>query len=112
VSAARRALAPFLLTRILTAVVALVAVSFITSPTTCPDLCHPSSNPLLDAATRWDAGAYVAIAHDGYGAVPTNSVYFPLYPLLMRLSAAPLVAVTIVISSRAWSSRISLFSSR
>ncbi len=89
-SAARRVLAPFLLTRVLTAVVALVAVSFFPSPTTCPDLCHPSSNPLLDAATRWDAGAYVAIAHDGYGAVPANSAYFPLYPLLMRLIAAPL----------------------
>jgi hypothetical protein len=90
VSAARLVLAPFLLTRALTAIVALVAVSLFASPTTCPDVCHPSSNPLLDAATRWDAGAYVAIAHDGYGVVPANSAYFPLYPLLMRLLAAPL----------------------
>jgi hypothetical protein len=78
------------LTRVLTAIVALAAVALLPSPTTCPDVCHPSTNPLLDAATRWDAGAYVAIAHDGYGAVPANSAYFPLYPLLMRLLAAPL----------------------
>jgi hypothetical protein len=53
-------------------------------------VCHPSTNPLLDAATRWDAKAYVDIAHGGYGAVPANNAYLPLYPLLMRLLAAPL----------------------
>lgn len=90
VAAARVVLAPFLLTRVLTAMVALVAVALLPSPTICPDVCHPSSNPLLDAATRWDAGAYVAIAHEGYGAVPANSAYFPLYPLLMRLVATAL----------------------
>jgi hypothetical protein len=90
VSAARAVLAPFLLTRIVTAIVALAAVGLFSTPSTCPDLCHPSTNPLLDAATRWDAKAYVDIAHDGYGAVPANSAYFPLYPLLMRLLAAPL----------------------
>ena len=85
--AARAVLAPFLLTRALTAIVALVAVAIFPSPTTCPDVCHPSTNPLLDAATRWDAKAYVDIARDGYGAVPANSAYFPLYPLLIRLVA-------------------------
>ena len=83
-------LAPFLLTRALTIIVALAAVSLFPTPTTCPDVCHPSTNPLLDAATRWDAKAYVDIAHVGYGAVPANNAYFPLYPLLMRLVAAPL----------------------
>ena len=82
-------LAPFLLTRALTAIVALVSVALWPSPTTCADICHPSTNPLLDAATRWDSGAYVAIAHQGYGEVPANNAYFPLYPLLMRLVAAP-----------------------
>ena len=80
-------LAPFLLTRLLTVIVALAAVSLFPTPTTCPDVCHPSTNPLLDAATRWDAKAYVDIAHAGYGAVPANNAYFPLYPLLMRLLA-------------------------
>lgn len=89
-SAARAVLAPFVLTRVLTAIVALTAVGLFSSPTTCPDVCHPSTNPLLDAATRWDAGAYVDIAQDGYGPVPANSAYFPLYPLLMRVLAAPL----------------------
>src|SRR5437899_12163339 len=87
VSAARSVLAPFVLSRVLTAIVALAAISLFPSPTTCPDVCHPSTNPLLDAATRWDAKAYVDIAHDGYGAVPANNAYFPLYPLLMRLLA-------------------------
>jgi len=87
VSAARSVLAPFLLTRVLTAVVALVSVTLFSSPTTCPDVCHPSTNLLLDAATRWDAKAYVDIAHDGYGAVPANNAYFPLYPFLIRVLA-------------------------
>jgi hypothetical protein len=76
------------LTRAVTAIVALLAVALFSSPTTCADVCHPSTNPLLDAATRWDSGAYVAIAHQGYGEVPANNAYFPLYPLLMRLVAA------------------------
>ncbi len=85
--AARSVLAPFVLTRVLTAAVALASVTLFSSPTTCPDVCHPSSNPLLDAATRWDAKAYVDIAHDGYGAVPANNAYFPLYPFLIRVLA-------------------------
>ncbi|HTD63285.1 MAG TPA: mannosyltransferase family protein [Verrucomicrobiae bacterium] len=85
--AARSVLAPFLLTRVLTAIVALASVTIFSSPTICPDVCHPSSNPLLDAATRWDAKAYVDIAHDGYGAVPANNAYFPLYPFLIRVLA-------------------------
>lgn len=88
VAAARMVLVPFLLTRALTAIVALLAVALFPSPTSCADVCHPSTNPLLNAATRWDSGAYLAIAHQGYGEVPANNAYFPLYPLLMRLVAA------------------------
>lgn len=84
-SAARRVLVPFILTRVLTAAVALAAVARFPSPATCPDVCHPSTNPLLDAATRWDAGAYLSIARDGYGAEVTgNHAYLPLYPALMH----------------------------
>jgi hypothetical protein len=90
VSAARSVLAPFVVSRLLTAIVALAAVALFPSPTTCPDVCHPSSNLLLDAATRWDAKAYVDIAHDGYGVVPANNAYFPLYPFLMRVAATVL----------------------
>lgn len=89
-SAARSVLAPFLLTRALTAFIALAAVALFPTPTSCPDVCHPSANPLLDAATRWDAKAYVDIAHEGYGKVPANNAYFPLYPFLMRLLATVL----------------------
>ena len=63
----RAVLAPFVLTRILTAAVALASIALFPSPASCPDVCHPSTNPLLDAATRWDAKAYVDIAHDGDG---------------------------------------------
>jgi hypothetical protein len=77
VSDARTVLAPDLLTRVLTATVALTALGPFSPLTSCPDLCHRSTNPLLDAATRWDAGAYVAIAHQGYGTVaPSNNAYF------------------------------------
>ena len=86
-SAVRAVLAPFVLTRIITAIVALASVALFASPTTCPDVCHPSANPLLDAATRWDAKAYVDIAHEGYGRVPANNAYFPLYPLFIRALA-------------------------
>ena len=89
-SAARSVLTPFVVSRLLTAIVALAAVALFPSPTTCPDVCHPSGNLLLDAATRWDAKAYVDIAHDGYGVVPANNAYFPLYPLLMRVGATVL----------------------
>jgi hypothetical protein len=89
VSAARVLLAPFVVTRVLTAVVALIAVALFPTPTTCPDVCHPSTNPLLDAATRWDAYAYVLLARDGYGPIPASNAYFPLYPFLMRVLAVP-----------------------
>ena len=91
VSALRAVLGPYLLTRVLTVLVALSALAISSTPTSCPDLCHRSTNPLLDAATRWDAGAYIDIAHHGYGtAVPANNAYFPLYPFLMRLGAGGL----------------------
>ena len=89
-SALRGVLAPYALTRILTAVVALAAAALFPSPTICPDVCHPSTNPLLDVATRWDSGAYLALARDGYSAaVPANNAYFPLFPFLMRALGAP-----------------------
>jgi len=107
-TAARLVLVPFLLTRAITAIVALIAVGLFSTPTVCADVCHSSTNPLLDAATRWDSGAYLAIAHQGYGEVPANNAYFPLYPLLLRLVAALLggsddayLAAGIVISNLA-----------
>jgi hypothetical protein len=90
VSAARGVLLPFILTRAITAIVALAATALYPTPSVCPDVCHLSTNPLLDASARWDAGAYLVIAKEGYSAAAhANTAYFPLYPLLMRLLAAP-----------------------
>jgi mannosyltransferase PIG-V len=86
VSAARAVLLPFILTRALVAVVALAAGAFVPLSAVCRDACHASSIPLLDAASRWDADPYLAIARDGYHAdAPSHVAYFPLYPFLMRL---------------------------
>ena len=49
------------------------------------------NNELLNLPVRWDAGWYLQIATDGYRyaagdpAVQQNIVFFPAYPLLMRL---------------------------
>ena len=85
-SAARGVLIPFLLTRVLVAVVALAASAFVPLSAVCRDACHASSIPLLDVASRWDADPYLTIARDGYRAdAPSHVAYFPLYPFLMRL---------------------------
>lgn len=39
---------------------------------------------LLDLWSRWDAGWYLEIAHDGYGSDEASGAFFPLYPLLSR----------------------------
>src|SRR5512140_1084197 len=48
-----------------------------------------SSVPALDVWGVWDTGWYVGIADGGYASGPigpgqVNTVFFPLYPLLMR----------------------------
>lgn len=48
------------------------------------------NNQLLNGWARWDAGWYKAIAEQGYSAIPLieeqrNVVFFPLYPLLIRV---------------------------
>lgn len=47
---------------------------------------------LAAPAARWDSVWYLAIAHDGYrdGA---RTVFFPLYPLLVRIAGAPLALI-------------------
>jgi hypothetical protein len=89
VSAARAVLVPFLVTRLLVAVVALAAIALFPPSAVCRDACHASSISLLDAAARWDADPYLAIARDGYHAGALSHVaYFPLYPFLMRMGGA------------------------
>jgi hypothetical protein len=89
VSPTASVLAAWTLTRILVVVIVLAATNLFPQPSVCPDVCHPSTNPLLDALARWDAGAYLSIARDGYPPGSTNPAYFPLYPFLMRVLAAP-----------------------
>ena len=90
-SAARLVLVPFVITRVLVAAIALAAAAFVPLSAVCHDACHASTNPLLDAASRWDADPYLAIARDGYTTgAPSHVAYFPLYPFLMRIAGGVL----------------------
>lgn len=47
----------------------------------------PDTFPLVNIAARWDAGWYHSIAKDGYSfkrGQPSNTAFFPAYPILMR----------------------------
>jgi hypothetical protein len=84
--AVRQVLVPFALTRLLTILVALLALSLYPTATVCADVCQRSASPLLDWSTRWDAGAFLDIARNGYSvAAFPNMAYFPLYPFLIRV---------------------------
>jgi len=90
----RGALVPYAITRVLAAVVALVALAFFPVARLCPEPCQRSANPLLDAAARWDGAHYLSVARDGY-ALPTPGAqseltFFPLYPFLMHVVGAAL----------------------
>lgn len=71
--------------------------------------CAPSGVAGLDAFARWDGRWYVSVAASGYGdrlGQQSNLAYFPLYPLAIRLVAAPfggdraaLVAAGLVVSN-------------
>jgi hypothetical protein len=87
-AALREVVAPFVLTRALLVAVALFAAAALPYQTKYCGECDPSSLPLLNVLTRWDAVAYLWIARDGYSAgsadvLPTTA-YSPLLPALMR----------------------------
>lgn len=47
----------------------------------------PSHRPLVNMWSRWDAGWYRSIAAHGYSFAaggPSNTAFFPVYPMLMR----------------------------
>src|SRR5438309_4119398 len=89
-AATRHLLIPYIATRLLTAAIALLALALLPQATPCGESCHLSSNPLLDAASRWDAYSYLAIARDGYSAEQlSNMAFLPFYPLLMRILGTP-----------------------
>ncbi len=85
--ALRDVVLPFVTTRVALSVVALIAWYAGGVGVPC-DPCVLSANPLLDAWSRWDGGAYLSIARDGYSYEPgmqSNVAFSPLYPLLMRI---------------------------
>lgn len=91
-AALREVVAPFALTRALLLAVALLAAATLPYQTKYCGECDPSSSPVLNALTRWDAVAYLWIARDGYSSgigdqLPTTA-YSPLLPALMRGLAA------------------------
>lgn len=91
-AALRETVAPFIVTRALLFAVALLAAATLPYQTKNCGECDPSSVPLLNALTRWDAVAYLWIARDGYSAgggdvLPTTA-FSPLLPALMRGLAA------------------------
>ena len=54
-----------------------------------PALTHAIADPLLAPLARWDSVWYLRIAESGYGDSANRSAFFPLYPLLVWLVAAP-----------------------
>ena len=55
-----------------------------------PALTHAIADPLLAPLARWDAVWYLRVADSGYGDSSPRAAFFPLYPLLVRATAAPL----------------------
>lgn len=62
-----------------------------------PDNVTAPFGPVLDTlvapAARWDSMWYLSIAATGYEPDPARSAFFPLYPLLVRVLAAPGILV-------------------
>jgi len=54
-----------------------------------PELTHALADPLLAPLARWDAVWFLRIAESGYGDGEARAAFFPLYPLLVRVAAAP-----------------------
>lgn len=81
----------------LVVVVAVVALLVFDAPV--PRAAHElgALGLLLAGLDRWDANAYLTIAHDGYGTHGALIAYFPLYPLVTRVlggfSSAPSMLV-------------------
>ena len=91
----QRILALLVSSRVALALVATLAVAVL--PISSRQLQLLPDLPWLQPWAQWDSLHYVTIAVDGY-APPSESwsnvVFFPLYPLLMRLLAMPFGPVT------------------
>src|SRR5712692_590654 len=100
-------LAALLGTRLPVLVLGAVAVTIVGTlpPPTGPALWRVSPSELQNLLARWDSAWYYSIATDGYHWDPLvfrhqNVVFFPLYPVLMRLGGlflgGPLAAGLVV----------------
>jgi Gpi18-like mannosyltransferase len=77
--------------------IASVAVAFLANVTFEPAITHgfsmPFDNPkFMEIFAAWDSGWYWDIASHGYyfrTDGPSSIAFFPLYPILMRIAAAP-----------------------
>jgi len=98
----RQVIIPFVITRLALLLVGWLGVRLLPLPVTFPsaweigtdgnkhtvvDHITPTSHPWVNMLSRWDAGWYVEIARDGYyyePGSPSNTAFFPLYPLFIR----------------------------
>ncbi|MBI4790110.1 MAG: glycosyltransferase family 39 protein [Chloroflexi bacterium] len=56
----------------------------------------PNPNPLFGLWQRFDTNWYLKIAERGYSADDGSTVYFPLYPLLIRVASSVLLGQNLV----------------
>jgi hypothetical protein len=96
----RRIVAVFLLTRVVLLVAAVLAESVLPRNAA---LTSGDNAPILKSLTSWDGFYYLGIAREGYHLEPVAGAYRdiafpPLYPLLVRLFAAPWPAFTGLVS--------------
>jgi len=94
---APRLLAVFLAARLIVVACALGVEGIAQPNPTGPggSVLRATDRPLLASLTSWDGVYYLGIAADGYRAGPVNGpypnvVFFPLYPLLVRVASVPL----------------------
>ena len=57
-----------------------------------PALTRSLAEPLLSPLARWDAVWYLRIADSGYAGSEARAAFFPAYPALVRVMAAPMGA--------------------
>lgn len=85
----RPALRPWLAAR------ALVALGFLAALVAADVLLDGQPVPLRQRLLAWDGSWYADIAVHGYGALPREALrFFPLFPLLGRVLAVPLLGHT------------------
>lgn len=51
---------------------------------------------ILSAWAQWDSGNYLSIAQQGYGHIPGDVAFFPLFPLVLRILGGGTVAGGVV----------------